>query len=82
MITVKFFGLISVDCNIRQLHVKAGTVRQVLKEIRHSCPNISEEQLLQVIMFINKQHISGNKRLSVVLKEGDELVLISPASGG
>ena len=82
MITVKFFGLISVDYNIRQLQVKAGTVRQVLKEIRHSCPNISEEQLLQVVMFINKQHISGNKRLSVVLKEGDELVLISPASGG
>ena len=82
MITVKFFGLISVDYNIRQLHVKAGTVRQVLKEIRHSCPDISEEQLLQVVMFINKQHISGNKRLSVVLKEGDELVLISPASGG
>ena len=82
MITVKFFGLISVDYNIMQLHVKEGTVRQVLNEIRHSYPNISEQQLLQVIMFINKQHISGNKRLSVVLKDGDELVLISPSSGG
>lgn len=82
MIIVKLFGLISLDCNIRQLQVKEGTVRQVFNEIRQSCPNISEQQLRQVIMFINKQHISGNKRFSIVLKDGDELALISPASGG
>lgn len=82
MITVKFFGLISVDGNIRQLLVKEGTVRQVLNEVMQSCPNISEQQLMQVIMFVNKQHISGYKRFSVVLKEGDELALLSPSSGG
>lgn len=82
MITVKFFGLISVDNNIKQLLVKEGTVRQVLNEVRQSCPNISEQQLGQVILFINKLHVSGNKRFSVVLKDGDELALISPSSGG
>lgn len=82
MITVKFFGLISVDNNIRQLLVKEGTVRQVLNEIIQSCPNISEQQLRQVIMFVNKQHISGNRRFFVVLKDGDELALLSPSSGG
>ncbi|OLN29092.1 MoaD/ThiS family protein [Desulfosporosinus metallidurans] len=82
MIIVKFFGLISVDSNIRQLLVKEGTVRQVLNEVMQSCPNISEQQLMQVIMFVNKLHISGKKRFSVVLKNGDELALISPSSGG
>ncbi len=82
MITVKFFGLISVDSNIRQLLVKEGTVRQVLNEVIESCPDISEQQLTQVIMFVNKQHISGNKRFSVLLRDGDELALLSPASGG
>ena len=82
MITVKFFGLISVESNIRQLFVKEGTVRQALNEVMQSCPSISEQQLMQLIMFVNKQHISGNKRFSVVLKDGDELALLSPASGG
>lgn len=82
MITVKFFGLISVDSDIRQVSVQEGTVRQALNEVLQSCPSLSEQQLRQLIMFVNKQHISGNKRFSVVLQEGDELALISPASGG
>ncbi|HBV87958.1 MoaD/ThiS family protein [Desulfosporosinus sp.] len=82
MITVKFFGLISVDSNIRQLLVKEGTVREVLNEVVQSCPNISEQLLTQAIMFLNNQHITGKKRFSVVLKEGDELALLSPSSGG
>lgn len=82
MITVKFFGLLSVDNNVRQLLVKEGTVRQVLNEVKQSCPMISEEQLIQAIMVINKQHISGYKRFSVVLRDGDELALLSPVSGG
>ncbi|MDA8222182.1 MoaD/ThiS family protein [Desulfosporosinus sp.] len=82
MITVKFFGLICFDCNIRQLIVKEGTVKQVLNQVMQSCPNISEQRLSQAIMFVNKQHINGNKRFSVLLKDGDELALLSPSSGG
>ncbi|MCB8817456.1 MoaD/ThiS family protein [Desulfosporosinus shakirovi] len=33
-------------------------------------------------MFVNKQHINGKKRFSVLLKDGDELALLSPSSGG
>ncbi len=82
MITVKFFGLISVEFNIKQLLVKAGPVKQIFREVMQRNPNISEQQLMQLIMFVNKQHISGNKRLSMILEDGDELVLISPTSGG
>lgn len=82
MMTVKFYGLISVDSNTRQLLLKEGTVRQVFNEVLQSCPNISEQQLMQTVMFVNKQHVSGKKRFSLILKDGDELAFISPSSGG
>lgn len=82
MITVKFFGLIRVDNNISQIFVNEGRASQVLKEIRIAYPGISEQQLIQAIMFVNKNQITGNKRFSMVLKDGDELVFISPSSGG
>jgi len=82
MITVKFFGLISVDHNIKQLIVKEGKVRDVLKEIILQCPNLSNQQLMQAIMIINKKRTSGNTRFSIELKDGDELVFLNPSSGG
>lgn len=82
MITVKFYGLISIEVNVRQLFVKEGTVRQVLNEVKEKCPNFSEKQVTQAVMFINKQHVTGNKRFSIFLKNGDELALLSPLSGG
>jgi molybdopterin converting factor small subunit len=82
MITVKFFGLISVDSNIKQMLVKEGTVRQVLNEVIQNCPNIKEQSIMQSILFLNKQNITGRKCFSMVLKDGDELALLSPISGG
>lgn len=82
MITVKFFGLISVDYNIRQILVKEGSVKQALEEIRKNCPHIPEQHLMKALLFVNKHHLSGNKRLFVILKDGDELALINPSSGG
>lgn len=82
MITVKFFGLISLEVNIKKMIVNEGTVRQVLNEIMIKCPNFTEEHVKQAIMFINKQQVSGNKRFSIALKDGDELALLSPLSGG
>lgn len=82
MITVKFFGLISVDNNVIHLVVNEGKISQVMNEIRQRCPDISEQQLMQAIMFVNNKQVNGSKRFSMVLKDGDELALLSPSSGG
>jgi molybdopterin converting factor small subunit len=79
MITVKFFGVIRIHANVRQLCVTEGTVRQILDEVRQRCPEISEQLLQQAMLFVNKQQISGKKRFSTILKEGDELALLSPS---
>lgn len=94
MITVKFFGMLRFDSGISSLLIDKGTVRQefsdgeaftvkqALNEVKRQCPNISEQQLQEAILFINKQQVTGPKRFSIVLKDGDELALLSPAGGG
>lgn len=82
MITVKLFGMFRIESNKGELQLNAGTVRQVLKDIEKCCPSLSQQQLKQAIMFVNKQQISGGRRFLVRLKDGDELVLLSPMCGG
>lgn len=82
MIIVKFFGLISVEADIRQLTVKDGTVRQVLNQVKEKYPDFTDQQIKNAVMFINKEQVSGNKRFSIILRDGDELALLSPLSGG
>lgn len=82
MITVKFFGLVRIDNNIGQLQIPEGTVRHVFNEVIRLYPRISNEQLIQSIMFVNKKQVIGNRRFSIVLKDGDELALLNPVGGG
>jgi molybdopterin converting factor small subunit len=82
MITVKFFGTYRLKSVKGELRLNAGTVKQVLVDIGQNCPELSEQELKQAILFVNKQQITGRRRLSMRLKDGDELVLISPMCGG
>jgi molybdopterin converting factor small subunit len=54
----------------------------IIDEIVRQCPGISRDRLLQSVMFINKEQVNVHKVLARTLKDGDELVLISPSSGG
>jgi molybdopterin converting factor small subunit len=82
MITVKIFGTYRLKSVKGELRLNAGTVKQVLVDIGQNCPELSEQELKQAILFVNKQQITGRRRLSMRLKDGDELVLISPMCGG
>jgi len=82
MITVKFFGLMSVDNNIRKIEVKEGNIKEVISDVMSLYPGITEKQLKQSIMIINSKRVNGRKRLSIELHDGDELVFLNPPSGG
>lgn len=82
MITVKFFGLLSINHAIKMIEMKEGKVQDVLSQVIRLYPEITEKQLKQSIMIINKKQVTGNKRFAVELKSGDELVFLNPSSGG
>lgn len=82
MIEVKFFGLLRADSNIRSFSVNPGKLKNVFDEILALCPELTKKQLRQTITVVNGKIVSGNDRNKLVLKDGDELVLLTPISGG
>ena len=82
MITVKFFGMVGSGKSTVEIDKDEISVKQVFEFVLTSYLEISEKQLEQAVMFVNRQQITGRKRLTVVLKDSDELALLSPASGG
>jgi len=82
MITVKFFGLLSVNHAIKKIGMKEGTVQDILTQVIRLYPGITEKQLKQSIMIINKKQVTGSKRFTVELQPGDELVFLNSSSGG
>lgn len=82
MITVRIFGLISIEYGLNRIDMEEGKVSRILDEIVRQYPGITRKRLQQSVMFINKEQVIVNKVLAMTLKDGDELVLISPSSGG
>lgn len=82
MITVKFFGSVRVDYGLKELMVHAGTIAEAVEEIRkHS--SIDEQELRQSIIFVNNKQVTGIRQpFAFSLNDGDELVFLSPISGG
>ncbi len=76
MITVKLYGLLRLDSGIREKHLEAGTVKEVLESLAAS--GIGKKDLDSCIILVNGN--SANKRSK--LSDGDTVVLMSPVAGG
>ena len=76
MITVKLYGLLRIESGIRQKHLEAASVKEVLQFL--SDCGIPKKALDGCVILINGA--SANKRSK--LKDGDTVVLMSPVAGG
>ncbi len=76
MITVKLFGLLRLESGIREKHLEAATVKEVLTALE-AC-GIPKKELTGCILLVNGK--SANKRTK--LQHGDTVVLMSPVAGG
>ena len=76
MITVKLYGLLRIESGIKEKHLEAATVKEVLENL--SGFGISPKELNGCVILVNGS--SANKRSK--LKDGDVVVLMSPVAGG
>lgn len=82
MFEIRFFGWIRNEIGIPKLLMSERTVIEALEEIIKSYPQIDKSQLMQSVLFINKKPVVGKQILTITLKAGDELAILSPVSGG
>ena len=80
MITIRMYGLIAEKSGQREFVVEAESVREALDHIVWM--SVEKEELYEALMFVNGKPLTGVRRLSHRLYDGDELALLSPAGGG
>ena len=78
MITVKLYGLLRLDTGIRERRLEANRVTDVFDLHLTETDRITKKELEGCVILINGKQ--GSKRSQ--LKDGDQVVLLSPAAGG
>jgi molybdopterin converting factor small subunit len=76
MITVKLYGLLRIDSGIKERQLEAGTVREVLEDLRMQ--GFSGQDLDGCIILVNGKNASKRSKLN----HGDVVQLLSPVAGG
>ena len=82
MVTVKFFGMIRIHSNLKIVEVAEGSIQEIIDELVKKHSQVDKTLLHQSIIMLNKVQLNGSRRLKQRVKSGDELVFLSPASGG
>jgi len=80
MVTVKLYGVLREEYGASPLVIESGSVREVLSHVAKT--DVDEKFLRSCVMFVNNRPLRGAVRLSARLRDGDELALMPPVSGG
>ena len=74
MIKVKIFGVVSLKTNVSEFENKIKNVDELLGII----PGISRKEAKDLVLLVNGKAVRNSYRF----KDGDEVVMLSPAGGG
>ncbi|MBR6392849.1 MAG: MoaD/ThiS family protein [Eubacterium sp.] len=80
-VNVKLFGVYRVDTHIAHTEIEAERLSDLLNELNRIATgeNKSSIAFTDATVFVNGEHCKKKKRK---LNDGDEVWLLSPASGG
>ena len=76
MITVKLYGLLRIESGIKEKHLDAETVKEVLSALTNC--GISRKDLDGCVVLVN----GAAAKKQTKLHDGDLVVLMSPVAGG
>lgn len=82
MVNVRFFGMLRLDIKKSSIMIEAGSIEELLNVLNEGYEEINLNQLKNSIIFINDTNMNALKRYKTKLKDGDEVLFLSPVSGG
>ncbi len=81
-VIVKLFGVFRVDTHTAQVELEGDQLRDVFTQLNEKLGHIQMQSGLQfkdAVVYVNGE---ACKKKSKTLRDGDEIWLLSPASGG
>lgn len=82
MIKVRFFGFIRSQVGVSSIVISANNVDEALKLISNKYEDIKLSTLKNSLIFVNSVDIGNLRMFKTALKEGDEVMILSPTAGG
>ena len=83
MVRVRFFGLYRLDLKIDEMYIDAKNVNDLIKQLAEKFAPMKPKDFKDGVVFLNGEMIfKYKKKFRTPLKDGDEIMIMSPASGG
>lgn len=81
-VKVRYFGEARIKQKVAYDYFEAETVKDLLGLIAEKSEELTEKELRDFLIFVNNVSITKLKMFRTKLSEGDEIMFLSPASGG
>lgn len=81
MVTVRFFGMARLNFGKRELTLDVSDMNELVGKLSDET-GIDTKSVKQYLIFVNEVNIDNLKRFRTRLSDGDEILFLSPSSGG
>ncbi|NCA67383.1 MAG: hypothetical protein EOM87_04905 [Clostridia bacterium] len=82
MVTVEFFGLYRLEYGIAAVELEVKNIEELFTQLEEKYKKYSAKELRNSIVIINDVNFMKLKKYKTKLKDGDNVLIMSPASGG
>lgn len=82
MVKVEFFGLYRLNYKMKECEIDAADIMELFRKLNEINPVYSVKELKNSIVIINDVNFNNLKKYRTKLHDGDNVLIMSPASGG
>ncbi len=81
MVNVRLFGMARINFDKKAFQIEAASVKELVQKMA-KMTGIPKSDAKQYLIFVNEINIDKLKRFRTKLNDGDEVLFLSPSSGG